>query len=294
MIKFYNKDLFQVGTDSRLDIKGQLVKFRSIPIGIEKKEFLIGACLADNDYQKENIRVSTTLINRKPNIKIRASNNNRFDMDIYMMAIPFNGIIQPIPGSFDYRIYRAFIAQSDRRDIEFEGKLYKKIAYLIMAPNTQLLQEYHTHHKDTLEFDFSFVNREGNDSKTICKKTTISIRFTKEGLISTMSEKDVSDEYVDGFTKGKTFPIYTPHPKKTSDDKNNSEKPSKFPVKKNSYDKFKNAGTYTKKEKEKPIRKKKPQTTSGDDNLDAMIEEMNRKWSCEPARKEKRSKKQRK
>ena len=294
MIKFYNKDLFQVGTDSRLDIKGQLVKFRSIPIGKDGKEFLIGSCLADRDYQKENVRILTSFVNRKPVVKIKASDKNHYDVDVYMMAIPFNGIIQPIPESFDYRIYRAFIAQSERRDIEFEGKLYKKIAYMVISPNTQLLKEDHAHHKLTLEFDFSFINREGYESETVCKKTTVSIRFTKEGLISTTSEENVSDEYTDGFREKKTFPLYTHHLRRNPDNKKNiaEEKTSKFPVKKNSYDKFENAGTYTK--KEKPIQKKKPQTTSGDDKLDAMIEEMNRKWSCEPARKEKRSKKQRK
>lgn len=305
MIKFYNRDLFRLNTEPILNENGtkigNMTTFRTIPFGKDGDSMVVNKCFATDDFRKQNIRIWSHLYNGKPIVKINASDENKFDTDVYMVAIPFNGIIKPIEKSFDFRIFRAFIAQSDRRDIEFDGKFYKSIAYMVIVPNIQLLNEDHKYSKEYLVFNFSFVTRASHDGKTESEETTVSLTFTREGLVSVKQVNDVPDDYADDFTKrGRIFPIYKPveksekaKTKKATASENKNSKDAAEERKKKLFDKFEQPKTpYVK--KNKPNTSPKNPVNSGDPKLEAMIAEMNQKFSCEYPKNDKRSKKRRK
>lgn len=310
MIKYYNRELFRVNKESFMSRgeskKGSVTTFRSIPVGIHSEERIIGKCYCTGENDKQNTRIWAQIQNGKTIVKMNTSDSNLYDTDVYMVAIPFNGIIKPIERSYDYRIFRAVIVKSDKRDIEFEGAFYKNIAYMILVPNMQLLlKEDHKYRKDALSFEFSYVTREKEpvfDMYTFfnSKETTVTLTFTKEGLVSSVKETGVKDDYADDFTKkGQLFPIYKPS-EKGADEREHSKKVdmnqdklknNEEERKKKKFDKFTQPKTpYVKKEKQQ--KPQKPVGT-GDSKLDEMINEMNRKFSCEHPKADKRSKKKR-
>ena len=307
MIKFYNRDLFRFNTEPFLSEDGtkigNVTTFRTIPFGEDGGYKVVNKCFATDNFQKQNIRIWSHLYNGKPIVKINASDENKFDTDVYMIAIPFNGIIKPIEKSFDFRIFRAFIANSDRRNIEFDGEFYKSIAYMIVVPNIQLLNEDHKYSKESLVFNFSFVTRSSDrDGETRSEETTVSLTFTKEGLVSVKEVNDVPNDYADDFTKrGPLFPIYKPEekskkeskPKKSIEPENKNSKNVAEERRKKMLDKFEQPKTpYVK--KKKPNTSPKNPVNFGDPKLEVMIAEMNRKFSCEYPKSDKRSKRRRK
>ena len=54
--------------------------------------------------------------------------------DIYVVAFPFNGMIQPIDADPTYRIYKGLI-MSSVRPFYFNGRRYRKILYLVIEPH---------------------------------------------------------------------------------------------------------------------------------------------------------------
>lgn len=307
MIKYYNRELFRVNKEPSMSRgeskKGSVTTFRSIPVGLHSEERIIGKCYCTGENDKQNTRIWAQIQNGKTIVKMNASDSNLYDTDVYMVAIPFNGIIKPVERSYDYRIFRAVIVKSDKRDIEFEGAFYKNIMYMIVVPNMQLLlKEDHKYRKDALTFKFSSVTRESVKGVYESKETEVTLTFTKEGLVSSVKETGVEDDYADDFTKkGQLFPIYKPS-EKGADEREQSKKVNmnqdklknnEEERKKKKFDKFTQPKTpYVKKEKQQKQEPQKPVGT-GDSKLDKMINEMNRKFSCEHPKADKRSKKKR-
>lgn len=102
----------------------------------------------ENEWNKLPISVSVMDNERRiPQINIRClgEGENRRNANIYVLAIPFNGMIVPIPEDPTYRIYKGMIGSS-QRPIYVHGRRYRKVLYLVIEPNMQLLDPEHKHH----------------------------------------------------------------------------------------------------------------------------------------------------
>ncbi|MCM1214041.1 MAG: hypothetical protein NC548_05925 [Lachnospiraceae bacterium] len=102
----------------------------------------------ENDWNKLPISVSVMDNERRiPQINIRClgEDEKRRNANIYVLAIPFNGMIVPIPEDPTYRIYKGMIGSS-QRPIYVHGRRYRKVLYLVIEPNMALLDPEHKHH----------------------------------------------------------------------------------------------------------------------------------------------------
>ena len=92
------------------------------------------------DYNKENI--SANVITTNNNVHkciIKSSSKNKYDSEIYCVAIPFNGIMTPIEPSPDYRIIKGMLITSDKYSIAHDNRKYKKVLYLMLEINRNTL-----------------------------------------------------------------------------------------------------------------------------------------------------------
>ena len=89
--------------------------------------------------------------------------------DIYVVAFPFNGMIQPIDADPTYRIYKGLI-MSSVRPFYYNGRRYRKILYLVIEPHRALFDKNHKHHTDviniTLESYAIYKDKETGEEKT--------------------------------------------------------------------------------------------------------------------------------
>lgn len=86
-----------------------------------------------------------------PQVTVRCLKDNSDNKsDIYVVAFPFNGMIQPIPEDPRYRIYKGMI-MSSVRPFYFKGRRYRKILYLVVEPHRALFNVNHKYHTDTIE-----------------------------------------------------------------------------------------------------------------------------------------------
>ena len=148
MIKIINPELFKLETTVEKSENGNYFKTlvsSAIKVSSQKNGEKINRNITtifsgEEDYNSNNVGIRTVkvegtkfLINGSVRVSINSSENNTYDTNIYLIAIPFNGFIEEIEKSFQYRIYRGIMVKADKRTIEFNGKTYKKIVYSLSS-----------------------------------------------------------------------------------------------------------------------------------------------------------------
>jgi len=133
----YVKTLIK-STDEVVDIKHE-VKARE-----EGKEFYPDRIFASvnsdtEDYNKENISALVSSDTGAHKCVIRSSAKNKYDSEIYCVAIPFNGIMTPIESTEDYKILKGMLVASDKYSINHNNRKYKKVLYLMLDVNKRNL-----------------------------------------------------------------------------------------------------------------------------------------------------------
>ena len=219
MIKIINPELFKLETTVEKSENGNYFKTlvsSAIKVSSQKNGEKINRNITtifsgEEDYNSNNVGIRTVKgQNGSVRVSINSSENNTYDTNIYLIAIPFNGFIEEIEKSFQYRIYRGIMVKADKRTIEFNGKTYKKIVYMIVVPNEKMLDENHKYHEDELQLKISSYNLETKeDGTTDTLKTTDIIKFTAPGEFSIDSEQQVVDPVNPDDFRGKTiFPFF--------------------------------------------------------------------------------------
>lgn len=104
---------------------------------------------------KTRIISTVTEGDTRPRVTIRTSADTRYDTDVFILAIPYDGLILPIEGAENLLIYRTMIMKSDKATFEHEDRKYKRCLYMVVSPK------------------FSERNENGwyNDSCTLTVKT---------------------------------------------------------------------------------------------------------------------------
>lgn len=105
-----------------------------------------------NAYQKLPISLRVGE-NQKgnPTVAVRClGETDTNNANVYVLAIPFNGMINPIPEDPKYHIYKGLIGSSVR-PFFFNGRRYKKILYLVIEPHMKLFAPDHKYHTDQID-----------------------------------------------------------------------------------------------------------------------------------------------
>ena len=192
------------------------------------------------DYNASNTSVHSFSTHNGKRVATLFSTDEKNDSDIYLVAIPFNGFAEPMVESKEYRIHQGIIVQSDKRNIEFEGALYKKVLYLVVEPNTALFNPDHKYHVDEISLIFSSYNLETTNNDvaliTTTMKRTSYVAFKQDGFTyrETVDESDPVNP--EDFKGKQVFPIYTKEKKAERKSFNNKRQDENN--KKSSGDKF--------------------------------------------------------
>jgi hypothetical protein len=227
MITFINENLFKLDTQEVSNDNGTHYKIDVLTANAVKKgkseevkNHIITRIISPiEDYNSYNVNIATSPgHNGMQNVSIRASERNTYDSDIILIAIPFNGIAEPIPESKEYRIHKGYVVRSDKRDIECNGVLYKKVLYLLVEPNIGLFNEDHKYHTDEIKLNFVSYNLETNeDNTTVTMKSTVEISFTAEAVKYTDSVEESDPVDPDAYKGQMLFHTYSKKNKPAGD-----------------------------------------------------------------------------
>lgn len=124
------------------------IMLRTTPQAVLKQEdgTLVPAtkavCIHNCSLLQGNVktRIASTLdpegLSRFPRITVRTSTDTRYDTDVFVVAIPYNGMIRPFAHDEDMlSIYKSIILKSDQASIEHMDMKYRRCAYFVVAPN---------------------------------------------------------------------------------------------------------------------------------------------------------------
>ena len=250
MIHFINKELFKLKSETK-EIGNQkvlsTVAYSSVFVkdvrNPEKKiNRIVGIITSDTDPEKDPANGKIWVQNvqednrEKKVLKISCSDKNRYDMNIFFVAIPFNGFLEPIPEDYGYRIYRSVFVTGERQSIEFHGKMYKKILYLILVPNMTLFSKDNEHHRDVIEFVTNSYHLESNpedrkNKRTVKVVNTLRITNNLEDIQHMDTTSTIVDPIKpDAFKNVTLVPIYDPTKNRSKSEEGKKETP-KTPVK---------------------------------------------------------------
>lgn len=175
---------------------------------------------------------------KNPGGKMRASivsnkrpKGNAIDIPIAILAIPFNGILAPVEKVEGLRIHRAFIAKAPEKTpfIEYDGKKYRKVVYMVVTPNTRLFDLENENVKDHISMKVETYSLQSSSSgvrDTIKQTFTITFIPTLAGVHCTWTTNwEKSDPVsINDFGDGFLFPLYKPSPRHRGTNTNGSEK----------------------------------------------------------------------
>jgi len=224
MVVVVNKDLFSTDTKKKSGSNGDFFATSYLtPVEIEDrqsgdkfKRLISVVNHSSEELNKENTRIRIKPLKPGRNqVQIRQSPDYKFDSDIYLIAVPFNGVLLPIEESYSYRILSGFVVNTLKNPVMVGKQKFGKIAYMIVTLNKGLFAEDNKHHTDQLEL----VVKSRFDK--IKKQFDYQIVFTPDGKwtitntpIDTSNLEEVS---VDKNTS--VFPIYCPPEKNENEEK---------------------------------------------------------------------------
>ena len=123
---------------------------------------------------------------RTPKVTVRTSADTRYDSDIFVVAIPYDGMIKPIEHDEKaLSIFKCVMVKSDRMSIPHEDRKYKRVVYLVVRPNYQYLGNDGWYGDEcNLSITFAQSNRtRDNQSEEESKWTfkTVTVKFGANG-----------------------------------------------------------------------------------------------------------------
>lgn len=230
MITFINEHLFtktcekKDGVDGRPDFYRTIVD-TSMDVIDKKDAEKIGPRVvehvlhtAEDNWNKENTQINVKSVENRNYIRLNQKAENKYDTNVFFIAIPYNGFIVPLERSNNVRIYKAFTV-TIKDPIAIEDSTYKHVAYLIVVPNQKVVEEDGV--ACELEIKSYASLYEDDRQKTLLSTTTIEF-YDREGTCDyeiTTKTEETAPVNMDDFLGEKTFPIFYPRPKKKNDAK---------------------------------------------------------------------------
>jgi len=187
MLHVVNNNLFDFQTEAGTSKYGDYFKTKVFP-NVPQKETevnprlltIVSASKNYNDYPM--LLLSSGTKESGINVLLKSFENNKYDMQLYLVAFPFNGLADAIPKSNMYRIHRGYLYTSKTRTVKFGDSTYKKVLYLLVEPNVKMFDPNNAHHTDSIELEFvsyNIENVENSDSKRTVKTTVTLTMYPK-------------------------------------------------------------------------------------------------------------------
>jgi hypothetical protein len=193
MLRIYNENLVETHSKKKLNKYNEEIvetdfttTSRAVDPNAESREgfhngprTVMKLDCADNNYSQYNLTFSTSDSKvGNVNVLAKAFPTNKYDKELLLLAIPFNGIIKPIGINKDFKIFRCTIVNCSHAPITMNGpdekpKEYRKILYCVLAPAFRALLATDDSHKDETKLNIEFYQKSyEDDTKSI--KTTFS------------------------------------------------------------------------------------------------------------------------
>lgn len=142
-----------------------------------------------------NTRISSTINEGAfvPRITIRTSSDTHHDSDIFLVALPYDGLIVPFEhDEKKLQIYKTMIVKSEQHSIEHLDRKYKRVIYLVVRPYYGGLGNDGWYDAD-LKITFAQSNkaREGDAGSTWNFKHT-TVRFGENGMYDIQVEEETA------------------------------------------------------------------------------------------------------
>lgn len=163
---------------------------------------------------------------RAPKITVRTSTDTRFETDVFIVAIPYDGLIKPIVHDEKaLSIYKSVLVKSDKNSIPFEDRKYKHVAYFICRPDYHELDENGWYSDAaSLKVTFAQSNKTRNnqpDEELQWTFKTVTVRFGADGRYEITSKEETApyDTFNPDDTKNAPICVLV-EPTRISDDDN--------------------------------------------------------------------------
>lgn len=163
MILFMNPDLFGETFTEDFTGKGsdggqKITTFTTLPDKNHKYQKIARMVHPEDGINKHRTKIyvrrwaNGSIVN-----EIIQSNKNKYDTDIYVVAVPFKkGELFPVQKSYDYRIYRGITIDLGETRYYEEGEdtiPYDSIVYLMLTPNLTLFDKENPYYHNTLRLE---------------------------------------------------------------------------------------------------------------------------------------------
>lgn len=228
MIYYVNPEMFYLKPVVKED--GKIETSVTTPFKLKRKkddkEVVIRPCIAKifsdvEAFENEKTAIRAKVIGKKQVATITASEENKWDNHVFLIALPFNGVAVPIPKNPDLKIYSGTVVKSDKRNIEFNGKFFKKVLYLVAVPNLKALEldpsDKNFREKIDLEFISYNIETENEENHTERLSSTVTITLGEDDYnVAFDSVIEVVDPVDPTEYRGKNiFEVFTPQKKET-------------------------------------------------------------------------------
>lgn len=132
---------------------------------------------------------------RSPRITIRTSSDTRYDSDVFVVALPYDGLIIPFEHDTEaLQIFKSMILKSEQFSIEHGDKKYKRVAYFVVRPNYNFIGSDDWYQEESnLKVTFAQSNRTRENQDENSLKWTlrhVTVRFGTNGLYEISEEEE--------------------------------------------------------------------------------------------------------
>lgn len=138
-----------------------------------------------------NTRISSTIPKdaKYSRVTVRTSSDTRYDSDIFIVALPYNGMIKPFDHDEDsLAIFKSMIIKSDKLTIPHGDQNYKRVAYFVVRPYHGAFNQNTGWYEDKCNLSVTFAQsnraaRGMTDETAEWTFVTQTVRFGADGQV---------------------------------------------------------------------------------------------------------------
>lgn len=161
-----------------------------------KRRLCIHNC-GKNPGAKTRINSNVVETGRPPRVNIRTSGDTKHDSDVFVVALPYDGMIVPMKNQdlTALAIYKTMILKSDKFSIECADQRYKRVFYLVVRPHHEHLGNdgwYDSACDLKVTFAQSNKNQTSDPEKAKWTFRTVTVRFGANGKYELKTEEETA------------------------------------------------------------------------------------------------------
>ena len=130
----------------------------------------------------------------KVRVSIRTSSTNRYDSDVFVVAIPYDGMVLPMEDAPGLNVFRTMILKSDQTSIESEDHKYRRVIYFVVSPHVPTESDGWYPSECDLVVKTARSNVSKNNTETENSTWTVithTVRFGEAGTFEILKDEEV-------------------------------------------------------------------------------------------------------